>query len=152
MGRYLSSNASYDFKGKKELLIARNQDPKKVTRVAGQAQADGFEMERCNTYVVEIKSKDPNYIYSKRVWYVDAETYMIQYQEMYDQLGQYWKFFMQPTGDIKTAQGEMKSTAVFFEMHDFQRTHSGFTRNDIQKVSHNVKSRLFLLSNLQKSY
>jgi len=149
---YLSSNASYDFKGKKELLIARNQDPTKVTRVAGQAQADGFEMERCNTYVVEIKSKDPNYIYSKRVWYVDAETFMIQYQEMYDQLGQYWKFFMQPTGNIKTAQGEMKSSATFFEMHDFQRTHSGFTRNDIQKVSHKVKPRLFLLSNLQKSY
>ena len=117
---YLSHNESYDFKGKKELLVARNQDGTKVTRVAGQAQADGYEMERCNTYVVEIKHKDPNYLYGKRVWYVDAETFMIQYQELYDQLGQYWKLFMQPTGNIKTAKGEMKSFATFFQMHDLQ--------------------------------
>jgi len=149
---YLSHNASYDFKGKKDMLVARHQDPKKVIRVAGQAQADGYEMERCNLYVVEIKHKDPNYIYSKRIWYVDAETFMIQYQEMYDQLGQYWKFFMQPTGGIKTAKGETKTFATFFQMHDLQRTHSGYTRNDIQKVSHNVKSKIFLLSNLQKTY
>ena len=149
---YLSHNESYDFKGKKDLLVARNQDMSKVKRVAGQAQADGYDMERCNLYVVDIKHKDPNYIYSKRVWYLDSETYMIQYQELYDQLGQYWKLMIQPTGDIKSANGEMKSFAVGFQMHDLQRTHSGYTKNDIQKLSHNVKTKLFLLSNLQKSY
>ncbi|MCP4713990.1 MAG: DUF1329 domain-containing protein, partial [Deltaproteobacteria bacterium] len=149
---YLSHNESYDFKGKKELLTARNQDMKKVNRVAGQAQANGFEMERCPLYVVEVKHKDPNYIYKKRVWYLDPETYMIQYQDLYDQLGRYWKLMMQPTGDVKTANGEMKSFSVSYQMHDMQRTHSGFTRNDVQKISHNIKSRLFSLSNLQKSY
>jgi hypothetical protein len=149
---YLSHNKSYDYQGKKNLLVARNQNMKKVTRVAGQAQADGFDMERCNLYVVEVKHKDPNYLYSKRLWYIDPETYMIQYEEIWDQLGQYWKIFMQPTGDVKTENGEMKSFVVGFQMHDLQRTHSGFTANDVQKVSHKVLPRLFLLSNLQKTY
>lgn len=149
---YLTHNKSFDYKGKKELLAARHQDVKKVTRVAGQGQADGYNMERCNLYVVEVKHKDPNYLYSKRLWYIDPETYHIQYQEMYDQLGQYWKFYAQPTGDIKTANDEMKNMPVAFQMHDFQRTHSGYSSYDVQKVSHNVKGKTFLLSNLQKTY
>ncbi len=149
---YLSHNKSFDYKGKKDLLVARHQDMKNVKRVAGQAQSSGWDMERSNMYVVEVKHRDPNYLYSKRFWYIDPENYMIQYQEIWDQLGQYWKFFMQPTGPIKTELGETKSFAVGFQMHDLQRTHSGFTTNDIQKISHKVSPRKFMLSNLQKSY
>ena len=103
-------------------------------------------------YVVEIKHKDPNYLYGKRIWYIDLETYHILYQEVWDQLGQYWKLFGQPTGDIKTVKGEMKNMPVSFLMFDLQRTHAGFASYDVQKVSHKISPRMFLLSNLQKSY
>jgi hypothetical protein len=149
---YLHHNASFDYKGKKNMLVARHQDIKKVTRVAGQGQADGYDMERCNMYVVEVKHKDPNYLYGKRTWYIDPETYHILYQEVWDQLGQYWKLFGQPTGDIKTVKGEMKNMPVVFLMFDLQRTHAGFSSYDVQKVSHKISPRMFMLSNLQKSY
>ena len=63
---YLHHNKSFDYKGKKNMLVARHQDIKKVTRVEGQGQANGYDMERCNMYVVEVKHKDPNYLYGKR--------------------------------------------------------------------------------------
>jgi hypothetical protein len=46
----------------------------------------------------------------------------------------------------------MKSMPVAFQMFDMQRTHGGFSSYDVQKVSHKVSPRLFMLSNLQKSY
>jgi hypothetical protein len=149
---YLSHNKSFDYKGKKNMLVARHQDIKKLTRVAGQVQANGYDMERCNMYVVEVKHKDPNYLYSKRIWYIDPETYHILYQEVWDQLGQYWKLFNQPTGDIKTEIGEMKSMPVAFAMFDLQRTHAGYSSYDVQKVSYKISPRIYMLSNLQKTY
>ena len=149
---YLHHNASFEYKGKKNMLVARHQDVKKVTRVEGQGQANGYDMERCNMYVVEVKHKDPNYLYGKRHWYIDPETYHILYQEVWDQLGQYWKFFAQPTNDYKTEIGEMKSMPVAFGMFDIQRRHGGFASYDVQKVSHKVSPKIFLLSNLQKTY
>jgi len=80
----------------------------KIKRIAGQGLANGYTFERCNTYIVEVLSKDPDYIYSKRVWYIDPETYIIHWQEIYDELGRYWKCFMQPTQDFKTEGGETK--------------------------------------------
>lgn len=35
-------------------------------------------------YVVECTHKNPNYIYSKQVWYVDPETWWIIYTDKYD--------------------------------------------------------------------
>jgi len=95
------SRNTYSYKGKKELLLARHQDISKIKRIAGQGLANGYTFERCNTYIVEVLSKDPDYIYSKRVWYIDPETYIIHWQEIYDELGRYWKCFMQPTQDFK---------------------------------------------------
>jgi hypothetical protein len=103
-------------------------------------------------YVVEVKHKDPNYLYGKRIWYIDPETYHILYQEVWDQLGQYWKLFNQPTGDIKTEIGEMKSMPVAFAMFDLQRTHAGYSSYDVQKVSYKISPRIYMLSNLQKTY
>jgi hypothetical protein len=145
---------TYTLKGKKDMLLSRHQDMTKVIRKPGQAVADGYTFERCSTYVVEVVNKEADYIYSKRIWYIDPESYVIHWQEMYDQLGRYWKCFMQQTNDIKTAKGEMKNFVVGLSMHDYQRSHSGYndiTRKPIQ-IGIDVRPNIFTLSNLQKTY
>jgi len=148
------SRNTYTLKGKKEMLLSRHQDmdPKKVTRVSGQAMCNGYTFERCNTYVVEAVNKDPNYIYSKRVWYIDPESYIIHWQEMYDKLGRYWKCFTHHTQDLKTEKGEDKNVWVGYTMQDLQRTHSGFTRMEYKGIGIEVKPELYTLSNLQRTY
>jgi hypothetical protein len=42
-------------------------------------------------YVIEGVSRLSGYAYSKRILYVDAETFFIIYTDMYDQAGQLWK-------------------------------------------------------------
>ena len=146
---YLSRN-TYSCKGKKDLLLSRHQDMSTTTRIAGQALRNGLSFERCNTWVVEAINKDPDYIYSKRVWYIDPETYWIHWQEVYDELGRFWKCFLQPTNDIRTAGGEMKNFMVHNNFHDFQRTHSGDTLIRVNGIG--ISPKTFYLSNLQKTY
>jgi len=148
---YLSRN-TYTFKGKKEMLLARDQDIKKTTRVCGQAVANGYTFQRCNTYVVEAVSTDPDYLYGKRVWYIDPETYMIHWQEIWDQLGRFWKCYCQPTQNIRTATGEIKNFMTGYSFHDFQRSHSGHTDITVRGISIDIRPKMFLLSNLQKTY
>jgi len=143
---------TYSYKGKKELLLARHQDISKIKRIAGQGLANGYTFERCNTYIVEVLSKDPDYIYSKRVWYIDPETYIIHWQEIYDELGRFWKCFIQPTQDFKTEGGEIKNFMAANVLQDFQRTHSGHTTITAKKIGQKVSTRLFNLSNLQDTY
>ncbi|MCP4715660.1 MAG: DUF1329 domain-containing protein [Deltaproteobacteria bacterium] len=148
---YINRN-TYTYKGKKELLLARHQDINDIIHVAGEALSSGYTFERCNTYVVEVVNKDPDYIYSKRIWYLDPETYMIHWQEMYDSVGRYWKCFNQPTSNIKTAKGEMKNFMAAYIMQDMQRRHSGQTKMHIRGIGKKMSPRQFSLSNLQKTY
>ena len=148
---HLSRN-SYELNGTKEMLLCRHQDMQKVTRRTGQAMANGFEFERCNTYVIEVINEDPNYLYSKRVWYVDPENYIIMWQDAYDELGRYWKCFMHATDNITTEQGDTKNYFVGFTIQDMQRTHSGFCRITPKKLGGDIKPSMFTLSNLQKTY
>jgi hypothetical protein len=143
---------TYTLKGKKEMLLCRHQDMTKVTRQTGQGFANGYEYERCNTYVLEVINNDPNYLYNKRIWYVDPETYIIMWQEVYDQLGRFWKCFCHHTNNIQTAKGEMKNYYVGFTIEDFQRTHSGFTKIHEQEISIDINPNIYTLSNLQKTY
>jgi len=149
-GNILSN--TYTYKGKKELLLARHQDINNIKRVAGQGLANGYTFERCNTYVVEAVNKDPDYIYSKRIWYIDPETYIIHWQEIYDELGRFWKCFMQPTQDFKMENGEIKNFMAANVLQDFQRTHAGHTTITTEKISHKVSPKIFNLSNLQDTF
>jgi hypothetical protein len=148
---YLSRN-TYTYKGKKELLLARRLDIKKTTRQTGQSMSNAYEFERCNTYVVEVVSKDPHYIYSKRIWYLDPETYMIHWQEIYDKIGRFWKCCIQPTNNFKTAGGEMKNFMSIYIIMDTQRFHSGETKIDVKGIGMELSPKIFRLSNLQRSY
>ncbi len=144
---------NYTYQGKKELLCARHQDMKKTNRSKGQALLNNLTLERCNLLIVEVINKDPNYLYGKRVWYVDPETYLILWTEIYDELGRFWKCFMNQTTDLKTDIGETKNFIVGSSFIDFQRTHAGASIQNIKKISSSDVNRdMFSISFLQRTY
>lgn len=143
---------TYKYTGKKDLLCVRNQDMSKLTRPNGQGHGNGLMFERCNTMVVEAISKDPNYLYGKRVWYLDPETYIILWTEIYDQKGRFWKAFMQIMSNYKTLKGETTNNIAGSSFQDFQRTHSGYSTNDFKAVSLEVSTKMFTITNLQRTY
>ena len=108
--------------------------------------------ERCNTMVVEAISKDPNYLYSKRIWYLDPETYIIMWTDIYDQKGRFWKAFMQIMSNYKTLKGETTNNIAGSSFQDFQRTHSGYSTNDFKAVSLNISPKKFTITELQKTF
>lgn len=46
------------------------------------------------TFIVEGVSKLPQYAYSKRILYIDKETYSVLYMDAYDHAGQLWKLWI----------------------------------------------------------
>ncbi len=146
---------TYTLKGRKEMLSGRHQDMKKTTRSPGQGIVNGLAYERCNTYLVEVINKDPNYLYGKRIWYVDPENYYILWSEIYDQLGRYWKCFMNNLDMKKTENGEVRPFIVGTVFQDFQRTHSGLSDQQYYyepKISNKLSPTMFTIANLQKTY
>ena len=146
---------TYTLKGKKDLLCSRHTDMKATTRTDGQGMVNGITVERCNTFVVDVINKDPNYLYSKRVWYVDPETYIILWTEIYDSNGKFWKCFMNNTNLIPTKIGDMKSFIVGSQFQDFQRNHSGLSDQDHDYkplITIDVPTDLYTVGNLQKTY
>ncbi|MEI6125906.1 MAG: DUF1329 domain-containing protein [Pseudomonadota bacterium] len=146
---------TYTAKGKRDILCSRHTDLKKATRQVGQGIMNGITLERCNTLVVDVVSKDKNYLYGKRVWYVDPESYNILWTEIYDQQGRFWKCFMQNTDVVTTAKGDAKHCIVGSQFEDFQRNHSGLSHQQyyyVPKVSEPQNPEIFTLGYLQKTY
>jgi len=146
---------NYTYRGKKELLCTRHQDMSKIVREIGQGIVNNLSYERCNTLVVDAINKDPNYLYGKRVWYLDPESYLILWTEIYDKNGRFWKCFLQHTAMLKTKTGDEKHSIVGTTYVDFQRIHSGFC--DALKiyqpiVSLDVDPEIYTVRYLQKTY
>jgi hypothetical protein len=47
--------------------------------------------ERRPLYVIEMEQLDPTYVYSKRIYYIDKESFLILAYEFYDQKGRLWR-------------------------------------------------------------
>jgi hypothetical protein len=77
---------------------------------------------------------------------------MIHWQEMYDQVGKYWKCFNQPTNNIKNDNGEMKNFMAAYIMQDMQRRHSGQTQVRVKGLGYKMNPKQFSLTNLQRTY
>lgn len=147
------SRNTYKLMGKKDMLVPRHTDPDQSKREMGQGLPNNLNYERCNMYVVEAVNKDPSYIYKKRVWYIDPETNLILWQEMWDAYGKYWKVFAQINNDVKTQTGEMKNFFTANIMIDLIRSHSGFSnQKPIGLTVTDIKPDFFTTSNLQKTY
>lgn len=145
----------YTLSGTQELLCSRHTDMKATKRSAGQALAGGITLERCKTLVVNVVSKDPNYIYSKRIWYLDPESYLILWTELFDKKGRFWKCFMQNCNMVKTQTGQMTHFIVGSQFIDFQDRHAGLSNNQHTfdpVVSCEIPDDMFSIAYLQKTY
>ena len=59
--------------------------------------------EKRDVWVVEGTPKQPQYAYGKRVIYIDKETYLIAFSDIYDRAGQLWKVWINQFGFKKAA-------------------------------------------------
>lgn len=65
---------------------------------SGYITAEGLEfrnvqMERRPLYVVELNQLDSNYVYSRRIFYVDRETFVFYHIQNFDRKGQLYRMF-----------------------------------------------------------
>ena len=67
--------------------------PVKWAEGAADWAFDG-EWETRDVWVIEGRSKLPQYAYSKRVLYVDKEIVVVAYSDMYDRGGELWKIWI----------------------------------------------------------
>lgn len=96
-GGYAGSIAWMEWKylGEREILAAMHGKnwPVKFGEGNGDFAFDDV-WEKRTVYVVEGKSKLPQYAYSKRVIFVDKEAWVIPYTDIYDTAGELWKVWV----------------------------------------------------------
>ncbi|HYB97904.1 MAG TPA: DUF1329 domain-containing protein [Candidatus Limnocylindrales bacterium] len=86
---------SWKFLGEKTILGSFHAE--KLPVVWGEPSGDFVHAdlwEPREVWVVEGVSKLPQYAYSKRVIYLDKESYFIAYSDIYDQAGELWKMWL----------------------------------------------------------
>ncbi len=85
----------WKFLGEKTILGAMHAEhlPVKWGKPSGDFMQDDVWEPR-DVWIVEGRSKLPQYAFSKRVMYIDKENYLIVYSDMYDQGGELWKLWV----------------------------------------------------------
>ena len=97
---------TYKLLGRKELLLVRHLDRSKMKWVPGSGVYNGVNRERIKTYEVEAVYKQPHYTYSKQIWYVDPEQWLILIKVCWDEDGKLWRMNENFYGTQKTVGGE----------------------------------------------
>lgn len=144
---------TYKLIGRKELLLVRRQEKpwETVTRKKGSANLNGYQRERVNTYVVEAIHKDPHYTYSKQVWYIDPEQWMILIKQAWDEEGRLWRVNEYTYQEVKTINGETAFIPASGLSIDVYGRHASFNivqeTKDVGKI---FSKRIFTIHNLQK--
>ena len=90
---------TYKLLAKKEVLLVLHEEKDvwpehpedKDEKGLAPPMCPGGNFEKREMYVIEAVSKDPNYVYSKWIWYIDPATGEIIYSEMFDRKGKLWK-------------------------------------------------------------
>jgi len=77
------------------LPLAYNTSKAWVDSKNGYALRD-LQFQRRPTYVLTMNQQDPNYTYSKRVYYIDHETFQPVYGVFYDQKGRLYRSYLVP--------------------------------------------------------
>jgi hypothetical protein len=110
-------------------------------QMLGTVHGQKFPMEQCpppgdfmfcdtweprTTYVIEGVSKLPQYAYGKRIIYIDKESYIVTYEDIFDRAGQLWKVWI----DHYTLRKQGKSGTPKYD--EEQAFYTGFTMIDMQ--------------------
>jgi hypothetical protein len=144
---------TYEYKGRADLLVPRHQDSAKLEKAKGQGYWNGFQRERANHWVVEVKNKDKNYVYSKQIWYLDPETWQMNSKVMYNRQGQLWKMYEFGYNEYPSYGGQ--TTTVFNSEHivDFLRYHGSTSLRNVLSVGTDIPLTQFRTKALkEKSY
>jgi hypothetical protein len=152
-GWYTSINLNnYKYVGQKDLLLWRHQDDpfNKLTRKKGQGFWSGVQRERVKTWVVEAINKDKNYVYSKRVWYLDPENWQMNAQKIYDRQGKLWKYFEFGYDEFPGYGGEMVTITSAEHWVDLIRRHGSVGQYEIKKVGIDLPKKMFSIAQLQQ--
>jgi len=76
--------------------------------------------QRRPVYILEGEEQDENYMYGKRVIFIDRETFWICHNELYDQRGRLWRTHLR-NGIIVNTTGEFNEN--FYDMVDHLNEH-----------------------------
>ncbi len=93
----LDSKMSFQILGKKDCLVPRVYTKKPDYESKKNRCCFNVDWEIRPLWIMEIKTNDPDYIYTKRILYLDSTpiekggTFMIYWGEEYDQKGRLWK-------------------------------------------------------------
>ena len=107
-GGYAGQIAWFDWKylGEKEILASYHSDAFPVKYCDGGGDfifCDNWEKRKA--YVVEGIPKLPQYAYGKRLIFVDKESYLVSYSDIFDRSGQLWKVWVNQWSFKKRATG-----------------------------------------------
>jgi hypothetical protein len=131
---YSGHIAWMDFKylGEQDLIGAFHAQhyPVKWHPTVDWAWDDVWEKRR--VYVIEGISKLPQYAFSKRIIYIDKESWLIPYSDMYDRSGELWKIWINdvtfrkqaPTGANAISYEDEMGFAPAIVMVDMQLEHA----------------------------
>ncbi len=101
------------------------------------------------TYVLEVTPKFKDYPYSKQIMYLDAETYMIYYKEVYDKKGQLWKVQFNGFNDSPD-EDEAPPVYATCLVVDLQSEHATTFPVFSYKANSDLNPNMFTLTNLRK--
>jgi hypothetical protein len=146
---------NYKYLGRKELLLSRHQDTEKLKdgHTEGYCLVNGLQRERVNTYVLECAHKNPDYIYSKQIWYIDPETWWALYSDKYDKKGKLWRVFDNAAYVAKSVyNGALVPTIGYVLTVDVKRVHGtgGFSNYVIGETGEYYDPEFYTPKALQK--
>jgi Protein of unknown function (DUF1329) len=100
-------------------------------------------------YVLEVTPKFRDYPYSKMIFYIDAESYLILYKEAYDKKGQLWKVLINAWNKSPNAATSPPDigTSLVIDLQADHATAFGWFKS---KVNVGLKPSQFTLANLRK--
>jgi len=140
---------TYKLLGRKDYLLVRHSDNSKLLHTPGDCIFDGTQRERINCYVLEVKSRDDNFLYNRMLWYLDPESWQMLYSDRYDRSGKLWKVLDQQ-GCVKTGyNGVPFGHFAASQTIDVQRKHSTLGKSELE-FAVDFPKRMFTLQWLQK--
>jgi hypothetical protein len=139
----------YKYLGTKEYLMARHTNSSKLEEKPGECLFSGTQRERIKTHVIEAKNNDPNFLYSKMIWYLDSETWQMVYSDRYDRSGKLWKVYDQLMFVGKGYNGVPVNYFCATQMIDVPRIHSTLAKSTYE-FGKEFGTDLFSMQYLQK--
>jgi hypothetical protein len=140
----------YRHLGMREALAVRHQNVNMLERKKGQAAFSGRQMERIRVHVVEVEPKEPGYAYSKQVWYLDPETWLMLYKEGWDQEGRMWRFGSFLNAVVEGYEGVRFCYPVGESFLDTLSPHGSLTVRSQRRFGVQVQDRYFTTENLKR--